>query len=82
MKIYKSNDRNLAWRWPWLSMLRRFNNKLCLLDLDLLRFERPAIVLHFRHGHERPELVSLRRELRSDRAAIDANSTKHLLAGM
>lgn len=80
MKIYKSNDRN------WLALAIAldssvFNNKLCLLDLDLLASNGQPSFFTFDMATNAPSWYLYDVNCESIEQALDANSTNHLLAG-
>jgi hypothetical protein len=80
MKVYKSNDRN------WLALAvaldsSTFNNKLCLLDLDLLASNGQPSFFTFDMATNAPSWYLYDVNCESIEQAIDSNSVQHLLAG-
>jgi hypothetical protein len=80
MKVYKSNDRN------WLALAialdsSPFNNKLCLLDLDLLASNGQPSFFTFDMATNAPSWYLYDVNCESIEQAIDAGSVNHLLAG-
>src|SRR5207249_11656761 len=80
MKVYKSNDRN------WLALAvaldsSAFNNKLCLLDLDLLASNGQPSFFTFDMASNAPTWYLYDVNCEAIEQAIDSNSVQHLLAG-